>query len=97
MTVKGKHKQKSLSAMFVCTVSNASRYGDGSGLYLIVAAPSGAKRWVLRAVVMGKRRDMAYLLLVSFAEACEEAIRLRKIARWKGDPIEERRKEQRAV
>ena len=98
MTVKGRHKQKSLSATFIRTVSKAGRYGDGNGLYLIVD-PSGAKRWVLRTVVMGKRRDIGLggLSLVSLAEAREEAARLRKIARQHGDPLVERRKEQRVV
>ncbi len=98
MTVKGRHKQKSLSATFIRSVANAGRYGDGNGLYLIVD-PSGAKRWVLRTVVMGKRRDIGLggLSLVSLAEAREEAARLRKIARQHGDPLVERRKEQRVV
>jgi len=98
MTVKGKHTQKSLSAVFIRSVANAGRYGDGNGLYLIVD-PSGAKRWVLRTVVMGKRRDIGLggLSLVSLAEAREEATRLRKIARQQGDPLAERRMEQRVV
>jgi integrase len=98
MKVKGKHTQKSLSVVFIRSVTNAGRYGDGNGLYLIVD-PSGAKRWVLRTVVMGKRRDIGLggLLLVSLAEAREEAARLRKIARQHGDPLAERRKEKRLV
>jgi integrase len=98
MTVKGKHAQKSLSAVFIRSVANAGRYGDGNGLYLIVD-PSGAKRWVLRTVVMSKRRDIGLggVYLVSLAEAREEATRLRKIARQQGDPLAERRMEQRVV
>jgi integrase len=98
MKVKGKHTQKSLSAVFIRSVTNAGRYGDGNGLYLIVD-PSGAKRWVLRTVVMGKRRDIGLggLSLVSLAEAREEATRLRRIARQHGDPLAERRKERRVV
>lgn len=98
MTIKGKHKQKSLSAVFIRSVANAGRYGDGNGLYLIVD-PSGAKRWVLRTVVMGKRSDIGLggFSIVSLAEAREEATRLRKIARQQGDPLAERRKEQRVV
>jgi integrase len=98
MTIKDKHKQKALSAVFVRTVANAGRYGDGNGLYLIVD-PSGAKRWVLRTVVMGKRRDIGLggLSVVTLAEAREEATRLRKIARQNGDPLAERRKARRVV
>jgi len=98
VTVKGKHTQKSLSAVLIRSITNAGRYGDGNGLYLIVD-PSGAKRWVLRTVVMGKRRDIGLggLSLVSLAEAREEAMRLRKIARQHGDPLAERRKARRVV
>jgi len=98
VTVKGKHTQKSLSAVLIRSITNAGRYGDGNGLYLIVD-PSGAKRGVLRTVVMGKRRDIGLggLSLVSLAEAREEAMRLRKIARQHGDPIAERRKARRIV
>ena len=93
-----KHKQKSLSAAFIRSVTKAGRYGDGNGLYLIVD-PSGAKRWVLRTVVMGKRKDIGLggLSVISLAEAREEAARLRKIARQQGDPLAERRKAQRKV
>ncbi|TFH08662.1 MAG: DUF4102 domain-containing protein, partial [Nitrosomonadales bacterium] len=78
MTVKYKHMQKVLSAAFIRSVVKAGRYGDGNGLYLIVDS-SGAKRWVLRTVVMNKRRDIGLggLSLVSLAEAREEATRLR--------------------
>lgn len=98
MTVKGKHPQKALSAAFIRTTTNSGRYADGNGLYLIVD-PSGAKRWVLRTVVMGKRRDMGLggLSLVSLAEAREEAARLRKIARQHGDPLAERRKARQVI
>lgn len=33
------------------------RHGDGGGLYLLVK-PSGARSWVLRVQVDGRRRDM---------------------------------------
>jgi integrase len=69
------------------------RYADGNGLYLVVE-PSGAKRWVLRTIVRGKRRDMGLggLSLVSLAEAREKALACRKLAREGGDPLAERRK-----
>lgn len=94
----GKHKQKSLSATFIRSVKHAGRYGDGNGLYMVVD-PSGAKRWILRTVVMGQRKDIGLggLSIVSLAEAREEAARLRKIARQQGDPLAERRKSQRVV
>ena len=54
---KGKHPDKALSAVRVRTVTTPGRYADGNGLYLIVE-PSGAKRWMLRTIVQGKRRDI---------------------------------------
>lgn len=95
---KGKHVEKALSAMRVRTLSQPGRYADGNGLYLVVDN-SGAKRWVLRTVVRGKRCDIGLggLSIMSLAGAREEAVRLRKVARSKGDPLAERRKEQRTV
>jgi len=74
------------------------RIGDGGGLSLIVF-PSGAKSWVLRTVVKGKRCDLGLgsATLTSLAEAREEARRLRRIARTGGDPLAERRHERRPV
>ena len=98
MTATEKQKQNRLSAVFVRSVTKAGRYLDGNGLYLNVQ-PSGAKRWFLRVVVEGRRRDFGLggLSVVSLAEAREEAIRLRKIAKQGGDPLAERKKEKRIV
>ena len=84
--------------MRVRNVSKAGRYTDGNGLYLVVDE-SGAKRWLLRTVIQGKRRDLGLggVRLVSLSQAREEAARLRKIARAGGDPLAERRKERRVV
>lgn len=45
--------------------------------------PSGAKRWLLRTLVQGRRRDMDLggVRLVSLAEARDKARHYRKIAR----------------
>jgi integrase len=77
----------------VRTLKKPGSYADGNGLYLVVDA-SGAKRWNLRTVVHGKRRDIGLggLALVSLAEAREEAARMRKIARNGGDPLADRQK-----
>lgn len=71
---------------------------DGNALYLVVD-PSGAKRWLLRTVVHGKRRDIGLggLSVVSLAEAREEATRLRGIARKNLDPLLERNRERQVV
>lgn len=85
---KGRHPDKVLSATKVRGVKEPGRYADGNGLYLVVD-PSGAKRWMLRTVVHGKRRDIGLggTKVVSLAEAREKATEYRKIARDGGDPI----------
>jgi integrase len=92
---RGKHPEKALTAVRVKNLTTAGRYADGNGLYLIVD-PSGAKRWVLRIVVHGRRRDIGLgsARLVPLTEAREEALMLRRIARQGGDPLIERRRSQ---
>ncbi len=87
------HPQNALTALRVKSLSKPGRYADGNGLYLIVD-PSGAKRWMLRTVVRGRRRDIGLggVRLVSLAEARINAAQLRAIARDGGDPLEARRK-----
>ena len=69
-------------------------HGDGGGLYLRVG-PTGAKSWILRTVVHGRRRDfgLGSATLTSLAEAREKARELRKVARDDGDPDTVRRRE----
>lgn len=76
-----------LSARRVETLKEPGFYGDGDGLYLSVK-PSGAKSWILRTVVHGKRRDLGVgpSDLVSLAEARDKAREWRKVAREGGDP-----------
>ena len=70
----------------------AKLYGDGDGLYLRVA-PTGARSWIQRIVVHGKRRTLGLgpFPLVSLAEAREASFELRRTVRRGGDPIAERR------
>ena len=96
-----RHPQKALTARTVQTAragDRARRIADGGGLYLFVAH-GGAKSWVLRTVVKGKRCDIGLgsVTLVPLADAREEARRLRRIARTGGDPLAERRHERRPV
>jgi integrase len=93
MVALRRHPQKALTSVRINKISEPGRYGDGNGLYLVVD-PSGAKRWVLRTVVRGKRRDIGLggLRLVSLAEARTKAHEYRKLAREGGDPIEARRR-----
>ena len=95
------HPHKALSVRAVQSAQangRTRRIADGGGLYLLVA-PRGSKSWLLRTIVRGKRRDIGLgsVSLVSLAEAREEALRLRKIARAGGDPLAERLRERRHV
>ena len=85
---KGRHPDKALSAAFCRTVAEAGQYCDGNGLYLHVD-PTGARRWVQRLVIRGKPRKLGLgsYALVSLADAREEALANRKLARSGGDPL----------
>lgn len=93
----GKHPHNALSPAKVRMVATPGRYTDGNGLYLLVDK-SGAKRWILRTVIHGKRTDLGLggLTLVTLAQARDQAVRLRKIARDDGDPREEKRAKKKA-
>ncbi len=94
----GRHPEKALSAVRIRALKAPGRYADGNGLYLVVD-PSGAKRWILRTVVLGRRRDIGLggLSYTSLSDAREEAARLRKLARSGDDPLAERRRSRRIV
>lgn len=87
-----KRAEKALSAAFVRTVKEPGKYTDGHGLFLKVE-PSGAKRWVQRIVIRGKRSEigMGSASLVSLAEARASALENRKLARAGGDPLQAKR------
>lgn len=91
---QGAHPDRRLTAVHVRNLKGPGRYADGNGLYLFVDE-SGAKRWILRTVVHGKRCDIGIgsARLVSLADAREEAARMRRIARDYGDPLAERRRQ----
>ncbi len=89
---RGRHPDRRLTAGFVRT-AGPGRYCDGQGLYLYVQ-PSGARSWVQRLVVHGRRRDIGLgsAQLVRLAEAREKALGNRRMAREGGDPLAERRR-----
>lgn len=89
---RGRHPERRLTPVRIRAIKTAGRHADGNGLYLVVD-PSGAKRWVQRIVVAGKRCDLGLggLTLVGLAEAREEARRLRARARKGIDVLAERR------
>jgi integrase len=94
-TKSGKHPDKALSAAFVRTAIEPGKYNDGHGLFLKVDE-SGAKRWIQRIVIRGKRTEMGLgsTSLVSLAEAREQALENRKLARQGGDPLQAKREAQ---
>lgn len=89
----GQHREKRLTAATIRHVSEPGLHGDGNGLYLKVDT-SGAKRWIQRLVINGKRRDVGLgsASLISLAEAREKALENRKLARAGGDPLEAKRR-----
>lgn len=84
----GAHREKRLTAATIRALTKVGMHADGNGLYLKVDA-SGAKRWVQRIVVNGKRRDIGLgsASLVSLLEARETALQHRKAARAGEDPL----------
>ena len=82
MKPRGRHPEKALTATRVRALKEAGRYADGNGLHLVVDR-SGAKRWIIRVVVRGKRCDIGLggVSTVSLSEARELASTYRSIAR----------------
>jgi integrase len=99
---RGPHPHQRLSPVRIRSLTTPGKYADGNGLYLVVEPSSRSengkvtlvKRWMLRTVVTGKRRELGLgsARLVSLAEAREEAAALRKQAR-KGVDIKAARKQ----
>ena len=87
------HPDKALTAVHVRNIKKPGKYCDGNGLYLVVD-PSGAKRWLLRTIILGKRCDIGLgsVRLVSLAEAREKAMHMRRKARDGEDPLADRRR-----
>ena len=82
----------------VKSLSEPGRYTDGDGLMLNIAA-GGAKSWMLRARVDGKRRDIGLgsVKLVTLAEARAKAHELRREIANGVDPVAEKRKAKETV
>lgn len=83
-----------LSATTVKAAKEPGRYGDGDGLYLVVAA-KGSKSWVCRVQKNGKRRDIGLgsVKKVPLALARERSTKVRMQVEVGIDPVSERRKE----
>ena len=89
---KGRHPHKALSAAFVRSAP-PGRHCDGNGLYLYVQR-TGTRSWIQRLVIRGRKRELGLgsVALVSLAEAREQALANRKLARAGGDPLAEKRR-----
>lgn len=81
-----------LSARKVDAIKMPGLYADGGGLYLQVTG-TGAKTWIFRYQLAGRRRDMGLgsAATVALAEAREKALAERKRVAAGVDPIEARR------
>ena len=92
MMPKGKHPDEALDDETIRRLEKPGRYADGNCLYLVVD-PSGAKHWVLRIMVLGRRRDMGLgsLKMVTLSRARQRAKKYRLEARNGGDPLANRR------
>ena len=71
-----------LTALKIKKILKAGRYSGGNWLYLVIK-DTGARQWVLRLVIRGKRHDMGLgsSTLVSLEEARDLARQYRRIAR----------------
>ena len=87
---QGRHPHKRLSVAFVRSAPPA-RHCDGNGLYLYVQK-TGTRSWIQRLVIRGRKRELGLgnVALVSLAEAREQALANRKLARAGGDPLAEK-------
>lgn len=93
MTTKGIRKpQKALTARFVETVTSPGKYHDGQGLILRVQ-PNGAKQWVQRITIRGKRCELGLGSppAIPLATARKLALEYRGAALMGRDPAQERR------
>lgn len=71
------------------------KYHDGGGTGLLLRVDStGARLWIQRVTVRGKRRELGLggFPTVTLAKAREAALENKRIAFWGGDPLTERRK-----
>ncbi|MEH6646346.1 tyrosine-type recombinase/integrase [Sulfitobacter sp.] len=84
--------ERALSARFVETVTEPGKHFDGQGLFLRVAK-NGAKQWVQRITIRGKRRELGLGSppAVPLAAARKVALESRGMAMQGGDPLAEKR------
>src|SRR5262245_11555524 len=95
---RGRHPYQRLTAVSLRSKRLPRRHADGNGLYLVVD-PSGAKRWIWRGIIQGKRSDLGLgrVHLVALRAAREKAVSYRRLARDGGNPKVERTRAKRIV
>ncbi len=83
-----------LTTLSITRKKAAGYYADGDGLYLQVAG-QGAKSWLYRFMLAGRRREMGLGACadVSLAQAREKATAARQMVKAGQDPIEAREAE----
>ena len=83
-----------LSDIKVRKLKNPGKHSDGGGLTLLVA-PSGAKSWVQRVTINGKRHDLGLgsYPAVTLAEARRKALANRALVMAGGNPLAVKRQE----
>jgi integrase len=86
-----------LTVLSVKAATKPGRYQDGEGLILLVK-PTGARSWLLRVQVDGKRRDfgLGSAADVSLAKARTDADTLRALAKSGVDPVAAKKAEKAA-
>lgn len=92
---KVRRADKALTAAKVRARLDHGKYHDGGGLGLYLRVePNGARFWVQRITVGGKRRELGLGSppLVSLADARDAAAGNKRLVRAGGDPLAEKRK-----
>ena len=91
---RGRHPHNALAATFIRSAP-VGRHADGNGLYLYVQR-TGTRSWIQRLVIRGRKHELGLgsVQLVSLAEAREQALANRKLARAGGDPLADKRRTQ---
>ncbi len=84
-----------LTTRQVDTIAKPGRHADGGGLYLVVGPDGGSRKWVLRYMLNGKRRDMGLGSAgrggLPLAQARAAASEARGLIQKGIDPLEHRR------